>query len=118
MTTTLDTLQQNILDYISNFIYGGKICTHLLFPITAQDFYASDVFNERELVAILEQHASVVIDSGRTMRVWRETVINKYGNLPGIRVLHDFLALLRTVEAASADDRAEGCKMLVFSSYH
>lgn len=34
-----------------------------------------------------------MIDSGRIVQVWRETVAKKYSNLPGIRGLHDFLAL-------------------------
>ena len=34
-----------------------------------------------------------MIDSGRIVRTWRETVTKKYSNLPGIRGLHDFLAL-------------------------
>ena len=44
-------------------------------------------------MAVMERHASVVIDSGRIVRTWRETVTKKYSNLPGIRGLHDFLAL-------------------------
>lgn len=37
-------------------------------------------------------------DSGRIVRVWRETVTTKYSNLPGIRGLHDFFALYVTVD--------------------
>ena len=85
-----------------------KFAPDLLFSITAQDFYASDVFNERELVAVLERHASVVIDSGRIVRVWRETVTKKYGNLPGIRGLHDFLALRNSGQDAMMKVR-ESC---------
>ena len=47
----------------------------------------------RELVAVMERHASVVVDSGHIVQVWRETVTKKYSNLPGIRGLRDFLAL-------------------------
>ena len=41
----------------------------------------------------MENHASVTFDSGRIVRCWRDTVTQKYTNLPGIRELHDFLAL-------------------------
>ena len=41
----------------------------------------------------MEKHATVVFDSGRIVRLWREAVTKKYSNLPGIRALHDFLAL-------------------------
>lgn len=43
-------------------------------PVTARDFYASDVFNERELVTVMEQDATVVINSGRIVQGWRETL--------------------------------------------
>lgn len=62
-----------------------------MFSIIARDFYASDVFNERELVAVMERH--VVIDSGRIVQACRETVLKKCSNLPGIRGYHDFLTL-------------------------
>jgi len=70
-----------------------KSSQDLLFSVTAQDFYASDVVSGRELVAVKEQHASVVIDSGRIVHVWRETMAQKCSNLPGIRGLHDFVGL-------------------------
>ena len=44
-------------------------------------------------MAVIEQHASVVIDSGCIVRVWRETMVQKYSNLPGIRGLHDSVGL-------------------------
>ena len=57
------------------------------------DFFALDVFNERKLVAVMEWHASVVIDSGHIVHVCRETMAQNYSNLPGIRALHDFVGL-------------------------
>ena len=96
MAATLEVLQQNILDYfrISFMVVGHtKFAPDLLFSSTARDFYGSYVFNERELVAVMEQHASVVFDSGRIVRAWRETVMKKDSSLPGIRGLHDFLGL-------------------------
>ena len=77
-----------------------KFAPDLLFSLTARDFYASDVFNERELIAVMERRASVVFDSGRIVRAWRETVTKKYSSLPGIRGLHDFLALRNSGENA------------------
>ena len=35
----------------------------------------------------------LVFDKGSIVWAWRKTVANKYSNLPGIRELHDFLAL-------------------------
>ena len=41
----------------------------------------------------MSQHAGVTFDHGRIVRCWRECVTVKYSNLPGIRSLHDFLAV-------------------------
>ena len=96
MAATMEVVQQNILDYFRiSFMVAGhtKFAPDLLFSVTARDFYKSDIFNEGELLAIMERHASVVIDSGRIVRVWRDEVAKKYTNLPGIRGIHDFLVL-------------------------
>ena len=83
----------NILDYfrISLTVAGHTIfAPDQLFYLTARDVYASDVFNERELSAVMQQNASVVFDSGCIMCSWRDTVTKKYNNLPGLWGLHDF----------------------------
>lgn len=51
------------------------------------------MFNEKELCEVVGRIAAVVMDSGRIVRSWRDIVGEKYTNLPGIRDLHDFLAL-------------------------
>ena len=70
-----------------------KFAPDRLFALTAKAFYLSDIFNEKELISEMENHASVTFDSGRIVRCWRDTVSQKYTNLPGIRELHDFLSL-------------------------
>lgn len=100
---TLEVVQQNIMDYfrISFMVTGHtKFTPDQLFSLTARNFYVSDVFNEKELIALMERHASVMFDSGRIVQVWRQTVTKKYSNLPGIRDLHDFLALKNNGENA------------------
>ena len=42
---------------------------------------------------LLLKYAAVVMDNGKIVRSWWEVVGEKYSNLPGIRDLHDFLAL-------------------------
>ena len=71
MAATLEVVQLNIIDYFRiSFMVAGhtKFVPDQLFSLTATDFYASDVFNESELIAVMERHASVVLDSGRI--VW------------------------------------------------
>ena len=46
-----------------------------------------------ELIAVMEKHATVVFDKGSIVQAWRKTVAKMYSNLPGIRELHNFLAL-------------------------
>ena len=78
-----------------------KFAPDLLFSVTARDFNVSDVFNESELITAMEKLATVVFDTGRIVRAWRTTVTKKYSNLPGIRALHDFLALRNSGEDAT-----------------
>ena len=54
-----------------------KFASDLLISLTARDFYASDVFNERKLIAVMERHASVVLENGRIVQAWREMVSQK-----------------------------------------
>ena len=96
MGSVLEIVQQNVLDYCRiSFMVAGhtKFAPDQLFAVTARDFYSADIFNEIELVAVMQRHATVIVDSGRIVRHWRECVTKKYSNLPGIRELHDFLAL-------------------------
>ena len=68
---------------ISFTIAGTQIfASDQLFSITARDFYSSDVFNESELIAVMEKHATVVFDKGSIVRAWRKTVANQYSNRP------------------------------------
>lgn len=104
MAAALEIVQQGILDYFRvSFMIAGhtKFAPDQLFSITARDFYSSDVFNESELIAVMEQHATVVFDNGRIVRAWRETVTNKYSNLPGIRELHNFLVMRNNDQGAA-----------------
>ena len=45
------------------------------------------------MIAVGEKHTTVVFHKGSIVQAWRRTIANKYSNLPGIRELHDFLAL-------------------------
>ena len=93
---SFEIVQQEIMDYLRiSFMIAGhtKFSPDQLFFITARDFYSSDVFDESELIAVMEKHATVVFDKGSIVRTWRKTVAKKYSKLPGIRELHDFLAL-------------------------
>lgn len=70
-----------------------KFAPDQMFSVLARAYYASDIFNEKQLRDVISRHAAVVMDNGKIVRSWREVVGEKYSNLPGIRDLHDFLAL-------------------------
>ena len=80
MAAALEIVQQRIMDYLRiSFMIAGHtkfVADPFVFP--------SDVFNESELIAVMEKHSTAVFDKGRIMRAWRKTVANKYSNLPGI----------------------------------
>ena len=104
MAAALEIVQQGIMDYLHvSFMIAGhtKFSPDQLFSITARDFYSSNVFNESELIAVMENNATVVFDKGSIVRVWRRTVASKYSNPPGFRELHDFLALRNHGEDAA-----------------
>ena len=66
MVATMEVVQQNILDYFrTSFMVAGhtKFAPDQLFALTARDFYASDIFNERELLEVMQRHATVMFDS-------------------------------------------------------
>ena len=50
-----------------------KFAPDRLFAILANNFYSSDVFNEKQLVDVYRQHSDVTFDNGGIVRLWRET---------------------------------------------
>ena len=83
MAAALEIVQQGIMDSLRiSFMIAGhtKFAPDQLFSITTRDFYSLDVFNESELITVMEKHATVVFDKGSIVRAWRKTVANKYSN--------------------------------------
>lgn len=96
MDSIFECVQHDILNYFRvSFMIAGhmKFAPDMLFALCAKSFYASNVFNEADFSSIMGQHANVTFDHRRIVRCWRECVSVKYSNLPGIRSLHDFLAV-------------------------
>ena len=92
----MELVQQRVLQYLRiSFMIPGhtKFAPDLLFSHIAKSYYKCDVFNETDLQHLVEQFSLVVVDDGGIVRTWRETVGEKYSSLPGIRDLHDFVAV-------------------------
>ena len=67
MAAILEIVQLKVLDFLRiSFMVAGhtKFAPDLLFSVTARDFNVSDVFNESELITVMEKHATVVFDTG------------------------------------------------------
>ena len=52
-----------------------------------------DVFTIDELKALCDQSATTFIEDGQQVLTWRESLGEKYSDLPGVRKLHDFLVV-------------------------
>ena len=58
MASAMEIVQQNILQYFRiSFMVAGhtKFAPDQLFSVTARDLYGSDLFNERELIEVLQR---------------------------------------------------------------
>ena len=83
MAAAFEIIQQNIFQ--NSFMVEGhtKFAPDCLFALTAKAFNSAD---EKELIDVMENHASVTFDTGCIVRCWRNTVSEKYSNLPGIMI--------------------------------
>jgi len=72
--------------------------------VLVKTYYSSDIFNE-DFIHLYQQHADVTIDHGKIVRCWSEIVTKKYSNLPGIRVLHDFVAIKNKIKCNHESSR-------------
>jgi len=52
---------------------------------------SADVFTIDELKSLCAPSATTIIESGQNVLTWRDTLGEKYADLPGVRKLHDFL---------------------------
>ena len=82
-----------------SFLIAGhpKFAPDLLFSRIAKTYNRSDVFNTLELKEIISDYAEVVIDEGEIVCDWRNPLSEKFGKLPGIRSLHDFIYTTNSV---------------------
>ena len=71
-----------------SFLIAGhtKFDVDRLFSITAKSYNSADVFNTRELVTVMSQSENItaVLEEGRSIKNWRDSVALKYSKLPGI----------------------------------
>ena len=96
MGSVYEIVERGIFNFMRiSFMIAGhtKFSPDRLFAILAKSYYSSDVFNEEMFREVYQQHSTVTFDRGGIVRCWRDTITQKYSNLPGIRSYHDFLAV-------------------------
>lgn len=71
--------------FLNFFMVEGhtKFAPDRQFALMAKACNSADVVNEKELIDVMENHASVTFYIGCIVRCWRNTVSQKYSNLPG-----------------------------------
>ena len=78
--------------HISFLIAGHtKFAPDRLFANVANAYKNADVFTIEELEKICLQFATTTVENGTHILTWRESLGQKYTELPGVRSLHDFL---------------------------
>ena len=80
--------------HISFMIAGHtKFAPDRLFSIIGSAYKVEDIFTIDDLKAICSQCATTYIDNGESVHTWRDHLVQKYSDLPGVRKLHDFLVV-------------------------
>ena len=76
-----------------SFMLAGhtKFAPDRLFATIGSAYKSSDIFTISELQALCAQTAQTIIENGEKVLAWRESLGEKYSDLPGVRKLHDFL---------------------------
>ena len=78
--------------HISFMIAGHtKFAPDRLFSIIGSAYKSEDVFTIDELKAICDTCAKCYIEKGDMVHTWRDSITQKYSDLPGVRKYHDFL---------------------------
>ena len=84
------------LDHIHiSFMIAGhtKFAPDRLFSIIGSAYKTEDVFTIEELKSICDRCATCYIETGERILTWRDTLSEKYSDLPGVRKYHDFLVV-------------------------
>ena len=63
----------------------------IFFTNIANSYKMVDVFTIEELKSLCDQSATTFIEDGTNVHLWRDSLGEKYSNLPGVCKLHDFL---------------------------
>ena len=91
----MEMVSSGEIDHVHiSFMVAGhtKFAPDRLFSVIGSA-YKRDVFTIHELKAICDQSATTFIEDGQQVLTWRDSLGDKYSDLPGVRKLHDFLVV-------------------------
>lgn len=90
----MELVSRGIIDYVHiSFMIAGhtKFAPDRLFATIGSAYKVADVFTINELQELCAKTATTVVENGDSILTWRETLSEKYSDLPGVRKFHDFL---------------------------
>ena len=90
----MEMLQSGILSYLHiSFMIAGhtKFAPDRLFATIGSAFKVADTFTIDELQALCATTAETCIEEGENILAWRDSLLQKYSELAGVRKYHDFL---------------------------
>ena len=92
----MEMVSSGEIDHVHiSFMVAGytKFAPDRLFSVTGSAYKREDVFTIHELKALCGQSATTFITDGQQVLTWRDSLGDKYSDLPGVRKLHDFLVV-------------------------
>ena len=92
----MEMVSSGELDHIHiSFMIAGhtKFAPDRLFSTIGCAYKTEDVFTIGDLKSICDRSATCHIETGEQILMWRNTLGEKYSDLPGVRRYHDFLVV-------------------------
>lgn len=90
----MELVSRGVISHVRiSFMIAGhtKFASDCLFATIGSAYKVADVFTIDELKSLCAPSATTIIKSGQNVFTWRDTLGEKYSDLPGVRKLHDFL---------------------------
>ena len=86
--------------HIISFMIAGhtKFAPDRLFSTIGCAYKTEDVFTINDLKSICDKCSTCFIETGETVLTWRNSLGEKYSDLPGVRKYHDFLIVKARME--------------------
>ena len=86
----MEVVEQRKLDHMCfRFLVAG----HTRFELDCLFAHIADIFIAEELLGVCQQFSTATIENGSNVFEWRNMLMKKFSELPGVRKLHDFFVV-------------------------